>query len=121
MPASVFNIGDVEKQIAALGTTPTTRELQGGNTAYNTAGSISFVQIGKMVIFSGYTSSTVASTGVNGLFSSLPSPASAIRFPTTGGVSGNQYPCWEMRTDGGMRNYADVNGTAFCSGVYFTA
>ena len=84
------------------------------------SGTMRYKQIGNMVFFTITVTSTLTTTAVNGMFSGLPGSKEYVHFPAAGGVSGNPYPFFQMRPDGGMRSYASVNGTTYCSGVYFT-
>ena len=112
-------INALSEQIANQTTNARSVSLTG---ATNASGTLKWNRIGNIVFFYAIITATVANSGVNGMFSGMPASIENIDFIcTSNGNSNNPRPYLQIRTDGGMRNYASINDTTYCSGVYFTA
>lgn len=76
-------------------------------------GTLTYRRIGNLVFVEGSVTATGSTELVNGVFPHLPIPYKQFNVPTT---SSGGYV--QLRTDGGLRNYTTINGTAYFSFCY---
>lgn len=99
-----------------------------GLTNYNTSITdsentyIEYTKIDKCVVFFAQivATQTLPADTVNGMFSNMPKSKDWIPFPAYNANDRSVIGYLQIRNDGGMRNFATINGKALCYGVYFT-
>ena len=79
---------------------------------FDVKGTLTYSRMGNLVFVKGSITATGSTGAVNGLFSNLPMPFGQFNVPTTSGGY------VQLRTDGGLRNYSTINGTAYFSFCY---
>ena len=77
------------------------------------SGTLTYQRIGNLVFVKGSVTATSSISAVNGSFSNLPKPNVDFNVPTT---ASDRYV--QLRTDGGLRNYSTINGTAYFAFCY---
>lgn len=101
----------------ALSTIITSDQIPLSGQTSGTTGSLVYFKLGKLVNVTGNVSSTQNVTTVNGQWAGLPTPITQFDAPTESGTG----KIVQLRADGGLRNYATVNGTSHFNFTYFTA